>query len=365
MLKAATILGTRPEIIKMSPLLPKFDREFSHILIHTNQHYSENMDKVFFNELSLSKPNYNLNAGSGTHAEQTAKMMIGLETVLLKEKPDFVVVNGDTNTTMAGALTSAKLNIPLVHVEAGCRSFNRSMPEEINRIIADHCSNLLAASDRISYGNLIREGIKKKSIFVSGSTAIEATLRNRAFSRKSNILEELELGEKYYILCTLHRAENTNNIGVLKGIIGALNNISSRIQLVFPIHPRTIKIIKQNKIKISPKIKVIEPRGYIDFLKLMDNALLIMSDSGGIQEEAAALNTPCLILRKETEWTYLTEAGKNILLGTNPKTIIEKTSQLINNRKQIHNMEKIKIITDDDASGKIINELKEFAKRLK
>jgi len=364
-MKAVTILGTRPEIIKMSPLLPKLDKGFNHVLIHTNQHYSENMDRIFFRELKLQEPRYNLNIGSGTHAEQTSKMMAGLEKALLRENPSFVVVNGDTNTTMAGALTAAKLRIPLVHVEAGCRSFNRNMPEEINRIIADHCSNFLVATDKTSHDNLISEGIPKKSVVVSGSTAIEAALRNRKFAGKSQISNELGLKKKKYILCTIHRAENTNNVNILKGIVEALNSLSRKIRIVFPMHPRTGKIIKENKIKLSTNMKTIEPQGYLEFLNLMDNSLLVMSDSGGIQEESAALDVPCLILRNETEWTYLTEAGKNMLLGTSAKGIISKTEYLLNSRKELEKMSRIRIGVEGNASKVIMKAIKKFVNEIK
>ena len=359
MQKAATILGTRPEILKLSPVLPLLDKEFIHILIHTNQHYSYRMDRIFFKELNLKEPDFNLDVGSGTHAEQTSKMLIGIEKILLQEKPDVVIVNGDTNTTMSGALAAAKLNIPLMHIEAGCRSFNKRMPEEINRIIADHCSSLLIAPDKASYDNLIKEGIPKKSIFLTGNTAVESALRNRAYAKKSAILKKLDLKSKEYILCTIHRAENTNNVDVFEGLIKALNEISNQIKIIFPLHPRTKNIITENKINLNKNLKIIEPQGYVDFLCLLENALLVMSDSGGIQEEAAALSTPCLILRSETEWIYLTKAGKNILLGTNPKIIVEKTMHLLNNRKEIEKIRKIRVNLKKNASQKIINILKE------
>jgi UDP-N-acetylglucosamine 2-epimerase len=240
-LKVITILGTRPEITKLSPVLPVFDKEFDHKVIHTGQHYSYTMDRIFFEELRLRKPDYNLNVGSGTHAEQTAKMLIGIEKILIKEKPDYVVVFADPNTPLAGALAAAKLHIKVVHMEAGTRSFNRKMPEEINRVLIDHCSDILLAPDKKAVQNLAKEGIEK-NVYLVGSTAYEAALRNGEFAKNSNLLNKLKIKKREYILTTVHRAENTNDKKVLGELIGAVNNISEYIDIVLPLHPRTLKL---------------------------------------------------------------------------------------------------------------------------
>jgi len=358
MKKIITILGTRPEITKLSPLLPLLDKEFEHIIIHTGQHYSFNMDKIFFHELSIREPDYRLDIGSGTHAEQTGKMMIEIEKILLKENPNAVLVFADPNTPLAGALAASKLNIYLVHLEAGCRSFNKKMPEEINRILIDHCSDLLLAPDKKAYDNLLKEGLPKERIKIVGSTAIEASLRNRELARNSNILKKLIIQSGKYILCTIHRAENTDDLNILRNIFCSLNEIAKSIQIVFPMHPRTKKAILNDNSPINKKIKIIEPQGYFNFLKLLDNSLFVMSDSGGIQEEAAALNVPCLILRNETEWTYLTDAKKNMLIGTEPRKIIEKVKYLLSDRKQIDAMKKVNLKLDKEVSRHILCELK-------
>jgi UDP-N-acetylglucosamine 2-epimerase (non-hydrolysing) len=361
-MKIITILGTRPEITKLSPLLPLLDQEFEHKLIHTGQHYDYNMDEVFFNELNLRKPDYMLGVGSNTQAKQTAEMMIKIEDILIQEKPNWVIVFADPNTPLAGALVAAKLNIPLIHLEAGCRSFNKKMPEEINRILCDHCADLLIAPDEVAKQNLLNEGLE--NIHVVGSTAIESALRNVVYAReKVGFIEELGLEKDGFILATIHRAENTNDLLVLRGLVESFNEICEKIQVVFPLHPRTKKVIEENQINLSEKIKVIEPQGYLNFLNLLDNTLFVMSDSGGIQEEAAALNTPCLILRNETEWTYLTNARKNILLGTDKEKIISIILDLLENRGKIKEMKNVSLDLNTDVARKIITVIQSSFKK--
>jgi len=358
MKKVVTIFGTRPEIIKLSPVLPVFDQEFEHITIHTGQHYSHNMDQIFINELGLKEPNYNLKVGSGSHARQTSAMLIGIEDILLKEKPDLVVVFADPNTPLAGALAATKLNIPVVHMEAGCRSFNRNMPEEINRILADHCSDILLAPDQPSCNNLLNEGIPAEKIHVVGSTAYTSSLRNRDLAKKSKILENLNVEEGNYLLATIHRAENTNDLTVLREMFEALNEISKEKKIVIPLHPRTKKLIESQNIKLNEEIIMIEPQGYINFLKLLDCALFVLTDSGGIQEEAAALDTPCVVLRNETEMMYLIEMGKNILAGTQKEKIIKISQDLINNQDKLEKMKNVKVDYPEGIAEKIVEILK-------
>ena len=363
-IKIITIIGTRPEIIKMSSLIQLMDKNFNHVLIHSGQHYDYEMDKIFFKDLNLRSPNYMLNVGSGSHAAQTASIMIKSEKILLKENPDWVIVFADPNTPLAGALVASKLNIPLIHLEAGCRSFNKSMPEEINRIVCDHCANLLLAPDDVARKNLLREGLSKDKIHVVGSTIIEVSLRNIIQARrKSKIMQKLGLKKGDFVLLTLHRAENTNDPKILAQLINAAEVLSEKINIVFPLHPRTKKILDNNHIKIKGKIKTIKPQGYLDFLLLIDNCLFIMSDSGGIQEEAGALNTPCMILRNETEWTYLVGAGKNLLLGTDKNNIIKEISNLLDNRNKIEDIKKIKLEMHTDVSSKVVQIIKNESKK--
>lgn len=363
-MKVITILGTRPEITKLSLLLPLLDQNFNHVVIHTGQHYDYNMDAVFFEELNIRKPDFMLGVGSGSQSQQTAKMMIGIEEILLKEKPDAVIVFADPNTPLAGALATVKLHIPLIHLEAGCRSFNKKMPEEINRVVCDHCADLLLAPDDIAKENLLREGLPLNKIFVVGSTAIEATTRNVLIANKNvNLIKNLDLTPKNYVLLTIHRAENTDDHLVLKGLIESINTLSELIEIVFPIHPRTKKSLELNSFKLSSKIKVINPISNLELLSLLDNALFVMSDSGGIQEEAAALNIPCLILRNETEWTYLTDAGKNLLLGTDKKKIISVVKELIEDESKIQKMKNVQLNLKSSVAEKIVEVIKNEFKR--
>ncbi len=357
-MKIATVLGTRPEIIKLSPLLTKLPKKFDHILIHTGQHYDFEMDSLFFEELKLKRPDYNLEVGSCRQGRQTAIMLDRIEHILLKELPDIVLVLGDTNSVLAGALAASKLHIRVAHVEAGCRSFNRQMPEEINRIIVDNISDILFAPDRKAYDILIKEGIPRKKVHLVGSTVFEACLRNRQFLSRSDILSRLGLRKDRFVLVTLHRAGNTDDRKRLESIISALNILTDEIDIVFPIHPRTLRTIRKNKIRVSKKIKLIKPLGYIDFLKLMSAARFIMSDSGGIQEETLVFNKPCLIPREDSEWMRLVDAGKNFLVGANKARILRKTRQLVKDDNLLKRIKAIRFPYEKNASQQIIKALK-------
>ncbi|MBI3413273.1 MAG: UDP-N-acetylglucosamine 2-epimerase (non-hydrolyzing) [Candidatus Aenigmarchaeota archaeon] len=358
-MKAVTIFGTRPEIVKLSPVIPLMDKRFDHVTIHTGQHYDYEMDKIFFDELELRKPDYSLNVGSGSHAVQTAKMMVGVEKILLDYKPDVVNVFADTNTPLAGALAAAKLNMPVVHMEAGCRSFNKKMPEEINRILVDHCSELLLASDQTAVNNLVSEGIHKKNIRLVGSTVVDAVNRNIKLARKTRVLASLGIKPGDYIVLTLHRAENTDNVDVLNGIIKAINHLSKYVTVVFPVHPRTRNILGKAA-KIDDSIKQIEPLGYLEFLKLISNAKFIITDSGGIQEEADVVDVPCVIARNETEWIELVKAGRNILASTDPKKIIEISEGLLNDESKLEEIKKIGSVRKPGASQKIVDVIEKY-----
>jgi UDP-N-acetylglucosamine 2-epimerase len=320
MKKILTILGTRPEIIKLSPLIPLLDEHFTHVLVHSGQHYSPEMDAVFFHELRLPTPTHTLSVGSANHGEQTARMLSGLEPILLHQQPDLVLIQGDTNTTLAGALAAAKLGIPVAHLEAGCRSFNRRMPEELNRVVVDHLATLLFAPDSTARQNLLNEGLPPDQVHIVGSSSIDAVRRNSAFAEHVQILNQMELEPGKYLALTLHRAENTA-AERLPGIVSALNQIAEENIIAFPIHPRTAAVLAQLGLRLSPRIRIHAPLGYLDTLKLVGSARALLTDSGGLQEEAAALGTPALILRNETEWRYLVDSGMHVLVGNSEASI--------------------------------------------
>ena len=345
-MKLSIILGTRPEIIKLSPIIRALEKTgIDWHIIHTNQHYSKNMDKIFFEELNLPKPKYNLNIGSGTHGEQTGKMLIKIEKVLLKENPDVIIVQGDTNTVLAGALTASKLKMDIAHVEAGLRSFDRNMPEEINRVLTDHISSYLFAPTEIAKNNLLREGIDENKIFVVGNTIVDATLQNLKIAEKNENVKDFfnSVVEDDYFLLTLHRAENVDNRERLKNIIDgvfAITEIYNKT-IIFPIHPRTEKRLKEfnlfDKLKDNKKIKIIEPVGYLEFLMLEKNAELILTDSGGVQEEACILKVPCITLRDNTERPETVEVGANILVGDDKEKLIKVVDIIINKERNWEN----------------------------
>jgi len=353
-MKLVTILGTRPEIIKLSPLIPILDRKFDHKIIHTGQHYSENMDKIFFEELNLRDADYKLKVGSCPHAQQTGKMMIKLESIFIKEKPDLVLVQGDTNSTLSGALTASKLHIKLAHIEAGCRSFDKSMPEEVNRVLVDHCSDYLFAPDKNAYDNLIREGIPENDIYLVGNTSIDACLRVKNLFNLDKLDGSLQ--KEDYILFTIHRQENTTP-DRLNGVIDAVNIISRDIKVVFPVHLRTKKVIEENNIELGENLILTEPLGYKNFIGLLANSKFVLTDSGGVQEESGVLNVPCLILRDNTEWKYLVELGKSVIIGTTSEKIIDNVNDLLNDEIKLKNMRKIEAPIKAGASESIVNVL--------
>jgi len=327
----AIVLGTRPEIIKMSPVIRECEKKgLDYFILHTGQHYSYEMDRIFFEELELPQPKYNLDVGSGTHAEQTGRIMIGVEKVLIKEKPDVVLVQGDTNTVLAGALAATKLHIKVGHVEAGLRSHDRRMPEEINRVLTDHISDYLFAPTEKAKQNLLREGIDENKIFVTGNTIVDAVYQNLEIAkRKVNVLEDLGLKPKEYFLVTAHRQENVDVKERLKGILKGLKLIYEEFSMpvVFPIHPRTQKRIKEFGLSLDG-IKVINPLGFLEFLQLEANAKLVLTDSGGVQEETCILGVPCVTLRDNTERPETLEVGSNILAGTKPEKILESVKTM-------------------------------------
>ena len=323
-MKLISIVGARPQFIKHFPVSKAINEcEFiNEVLVHTGQHYDYGMSKIFFDEMGIPEPDYNLTVGSGLHGKQTAEMLTKIEEILIIEKPDWVMVYGDTNSTLAGALATSKLNIPMAHIEAGLRSFNREMPEEINRVITDHIADVLFCPTENSIKNLAFEGVTK-GVHLVGDVMFDALLYYISISEKySNILKNHDLDSSEYFLVTLHRASNTDDINILQEIFSALRQLDD-IKFIFPCHPRTLKIIKNNKLSLSDNIIIIEPVSYFDMLMLEKYASKILTDSGGVQKEAYLLAVPCITLRKETEWKETVKAGWNILTGANQENIIQ------------------------------------------
>jgi len=321
-MKIVSVVGARPEFIQAAPVSFALRREHREVLVHTGQHYDDAMSRVFFEDLNLPAPDYHLGVGSGPHGRQTGEMMARLEEVLLRERPDLVIVRGDTNSTLAGALAAAKLHIPLVHIEAGERSFNKFMPEEINRLVADRLADLHFCITRRAVKHLAREGITEGVFFV-GDVMLDAVriYLPRAMERALDLLGRLHVEPRSYLLVTVHRAGNTDNPQRLAGILSGLNAIPEPI--LFPVHPRTRQAIARYGLQAGPHIRMLEPVGYLDMLALEAHARMILTDSGGVQREAYFLGVPCLTLREETELMETVEVGWNRLVGTDPRRILE------------------------------------------
>lgn len=320
-MKLLTILGARPQFIKASSLSREIKNHsgVAEVIVHTGQHYDNNMSDVFFEDMKIPKPKYSLGVGGGSHANMTGQMMIQLELIMLNEKPDWVVVFGDTNSTLAGALTAAKLNIRIAHIEAGLRSFNNKMPEEINRIVTDRLSTLLFCPTETAVNNLISEGFNHLDCSIVNTGDI---MKNGADFYSSLARKPKEKINNEFILATLHRAENTDNIKNISSIIHALKIISEKIQVVLPIHPRTLKKCKEFGIDLSP-IKVIEPLGYLEMIWLIKNSSRVLTDSGGLQKEAFFFHKNCVTYREETEWIELVKHNFNVITGSDHKKIVE------------------------------------------
>lgn len=315
----ATIVGARPQFIKSAPVSRALALNFNEVLIHTGQHYDYGMSEVFFSEMEIRPPDFNLGIGGGSHGEQTGRMLIELEKVFNAVKPDFVLVYGDTNSTLAGALAAAKAGIPLAHVEAGLRSYNRAMPEEVNRVLTDHVSSLLFCPTDASVENLKKEGVVK-GIYRVGDVMYDALLHNLEIARqKSQILDRLNLKRGEYALVTVHRAANTDDKERMVSILGAFNSLSTKV--VFPAHPRSRKMMQEWGLSVASNVLLIDPVGYFDMLILQENANAILTDSGGVQKEAYLAGVRCITLREETEWVETVSAGWNKLVGVNANEI--------------------------------------------
>jgi len=320
-MKICSIVGARPQFIKAAPLSRQLRQRFQEVLIHTGQHYDDSLSGVFFQEMDIPEPDYNLEIGSFSHGKQTALMMIGIEEILEKEKPDMVIVYGDTNSTLAGALVAVKLHCPVGHVEAGLRSFNRAMPEEINRVLADHASELLFCPTQTAVDNLKQEGITR-GCHLTGDVMYDALKYYRERMKDDNLLlNEFDLEPRGYYLLTVHRAENTDNPENLRAIIETVAGLD--MPVVFPVHPRTRNVMQKMGLELSGMIRPIDPVGYLQMMALESNAKKILTDSGGVQKEAYMLGVPCVTLRNETEWVETVEEGWNVLVGTDRGAIME------------------------------------------
>jgi UDP-GlcNAc3NAcA epimerase len=320
-MKIVSVVGARPEFIQATPVSHALREHHREILVHTGQHYDYRMSQTFFDQLEISAPDYSLEVGSGLHGRQTAEILSRLEQVLIDERPDLVIVRGDTNSTLAGALAAGKLHIPVAHIEAGERSFDRRMPEEINRVVVDHVADLHLCASQLAVRRLAAEGITRSAHWV-GDVMLDATLHYLPIARrKSNVLERLDLEPSKYSLVTIHRAANTDNPVRLRQVVEVLNR--ARETIVFPVHPRTRKALGEIGADFMTHVRLIEAVGYFDMLLLEEHARLIATDSGGVQREAYFLGIPCLTLRDETEWVETVEAGWNKVVGTEPSRVID------------------------------------------
>jgi len=344
-MKLVTVIGARPQIIKAAALSRAIKNHFSdriqEIIVHTGQHYDDNMSQVFFDELGIPRPDYNLHVGSASHGVQTARMTEGLESILIKEQPDFIVLYGDTNSTLAGAVAAAKIHVPIVHIEAGLRSFNKAMPEEINRIVCDHCSTLLFSPTKAGFENLKREGfpfdneppytIDNPKVYHCGDIMYDNSLHFADIAEaKTDIIQRLELTGKPFILATIHRDSNTDQPERLNAIFNALIRLSNECQVVLPLHPRTAKLLKTNldgekqaQLFNNPSISLIPPVSFLEMIALERHARLVMTDSGGVQKEAYFFQKPCIILRPETEWVEIVQTGNAILADADESRIMQ------------------------------------------
>ena len=335
-MKIMSVVGARPNFMKIAPIIRAIKKyqQIQSVLVHTGQHYDHQMSESFFEDLGIPRPDYNLGVGSGSHSAQTAHIMLSFEKVVLKEKPVLILVVGDVNSTLACSLVAAKLHIAVAHVEAGLRSLDRAMPEEINRLVTDSISDILFTTSLDANANLMKEGHPRDRIIFVGNVMIDTLMANLEKAGKSQIVKELSLKEKQFVAVTLHRPSNVDDKTTLTDIMEALFEISKKIPVIFPVHPRTIKKIKDfipyQKLTQMNNLRLIEPLGYIDFLRLMSQAKFVITDSGGIQEETTALGIPCLTVRENTERPITITEGTNTLVGTNREKIIKESMKILN-----------------------------------
>jgi UDP-N-acetylglucosamine 2-epimerase (non-hydrolysing) len=338
-MKIVNVVGARPNFMKMAPLVEamKAYPAIRSLLIHTGQHYDTNMSKLFFDDLALPTPDVYLEVGSGSHAQQTAKIMIEMEKVLLREQPDLTLVVGDVNSTIACALTSVKLGVPVAHVESGLRSYDRTMPEEINRVLTDAISTYLFTTERGAATNLLKEGIPCDRIFFVGNVMIDSLLKNLEKAHTSTVLADLRLIPHRYALLTLHRPSNVDDKASYARLLEAISRVQDELPVVYPVHPRTRRKILEFKLEEqypflsagSASFRMVEPQGYLDFLQLMRNARLVLTDSGGVQEETTVLGVPCITMRENTERPVTVSEGTNVLVGTDTEAIVRESMKVL------------------------------------
>lgn len=337
-MRILNVVGARPNLMKMAPLVTAMARypEIEQLLLHTGQHYDDKMSRIFFDELGLPEPDVYLGVGSGSHAEQTARVMVAFEKVLLEYEPDLVVVVGDVNSTLACTVTAAKLWVPVAHVEAGLRSFDRRMPEEINRVVTDALSDFLFTTSRDADENLLREGVPAHKVFFVGNVMIDSLEKHRLRAEQLGTPARCGLEAGRYALLTLHRPSNVDVPQVFSGLLDALITLQRDLPILFPAHPRTVKRIAefgfQERLASAPNLRVVEPLGYLEFLDLMMHAQMVLTDSGGIQEETTILNVPCLTIRENTERPVTITAGTNVLVGTDPERILAEARRVLSNQ---------------------------------
>jgi UDP-N-acetylglucosamine 2-epimerase (non-hydrolysing) len=334
MIKIINVVGARPNFMKIAPIIAAIRRragEACQVLVHTGQHYDETMSKAFFRDLEMPPPDIDLGIGSGTHAEQTARVMLAFEPVLDEERPDWVVVVGDVNSTLACALVASKRTTRVAHVEAGLRSFDRAMPEEVNRVLTDQIADPLFTPSPDADANLLREGIRPEKIVRVGNVMIDTLMRRLEASGGSGILDRLNLQRSGFAVLTLHRPSNVDDGETLRRIFSALGEVARRLPVIFPAHPRTRLRLREFRIDRPRGVMILEPMGYLDFLHLWSNARLVMTDSGGLQEETTALAVPCLTLRENTERPITVEQGTNKVVGRDPARIVEAVSEVLSN----------------------------------
>ena len=354
-MKIVTILGARPQFIKASMVSKEMNEHgvIQEVIIHTGQHFDENMSEIFFQEMEIPKPKYNLEINTLPHGAMTGRMLEEIEKTLQKEQPDWVIVYGDTNSTFAGALSAVKMHIPVAHVEAGLRSFNRKMPEEINRVLTDHLCDICFAPTTTAIDNLRMEGISEKKTRLVGDVMFDATLYyGSAANQDIKFLKKLNLHNESYVLATIHRPENTDYPERLKSIVEALNQINSSNPVVLPIHPRTRSKLLQQKIKTD--FKIMDPVGYLQMLTLIKNSRIVLTDSGGLQKEAYFLKKCCVTIRNETEWVELVEHGNNVLAGSDKAMIIDSFEKMLEVNADFSQ----KLYGDGNTSKLIIENLK-------
>lgn len=360
--KIILVVGARPNFMKVAPIMremAKYPQEFEQVLVHTGQHYDDNMSRVFFRDLGLAEPDVRLGVGSGTHAEQTAKVMLAFEPVLLTHKPDLVLVVGDVNSTLACALTAVKLHVPIAHVEAGLRSFDRRMPEEINRILTDALADYLFITSRDADENLRREGIPHEKIYFVGNVMVDTLLRYRQQASELETWTHYGVKPSQYVLLTLHRPSNVDDPAAFTGILDALAEIQQRIPIIFPAHPRTVKRVQElglaHRLGKMKNLALTEPLSYLDFLCLMSHARMVLTDSGGIQEETTILGVPCLTLRENTERPVTVSKGTNVLVGNSHERIVGEALGVLDGQGKTG---RVPELWDGQAAQRIVRVLK-------